>query len=96
MTKTKTNNFFPKLNHGAPGDEVRHVGDLGNIEANADGYATTKFSDQLITLSGPFSIIGRGVVVHDGVDDLGTGGETDSLTTGHAGGRAACGVIGIL
>lgn len=25
------------LTHGAPGDEIRHAGDLGNIVANADG-----------------------------------------------------------
>ncbi|KAG4076613.1 hypothetical protein HA402_001900 [Bradysia odoriphaga] len=25
-------------NHGAQTDEIRHVGDLGNIVANADGY----------------------------------------------------------
>ena len=30
--------FNPKgLTHGAPGDEVRHAGDLGNILAGADG-----------------------------------------------------------
>lgn len=30
--------FNPKgLTHGAPEDEVRHAGDLGNIIANADG-----------------------------------------------------------
>ena len=29
-----------------------------------------------------------------GTDDLGKGGFEDSKTTGHAGGRAACGVIG--
>lgn len=25
------------MTHGAPGDEVRHAGDLGNIVANAEG-----------------------------------------------------------
>jgi len=27
------------LTHGAPEDEVRHAGDLGNIVANAEGKA---------------------------------------------------------
>lgn len=33
--------------------------------------------------------------VHADPDDLGKGGFEDSKTTGHAGGRLACGVIGI-
>ena len=32
--------------------------------------------------------------VHEDEDDLGRGGFPDSKTTGHAGGRLACGVVG--
>ncbi|KAL5287899.1 hypothetical protein ACFFRR_008627 [Megaselia abdita] len=84
-----------KVNHGAPADNVRHVGDLGNIKANDDGIVDTTFHDAIINLSGEFSIIGRGLVIHEGEDDLGKGGNSDSLKTGNAGNRAACGVIGI-
>jgi Cu-Zn family superoxide dismutase len=48
----------------------------------------------LVKLIGPTSILGRTVVVHAGTDDLGKGGHPDSLKTGNAGGRPACGVIG--
>jgi len=81
--------------HGAPTDEIRHVGDLGNVEAGADGVATIKISDKEISLAGAESIIGRTVVVHADIDDLGKGGHELSLTTGNAGARLACGVIGI-
>eukprot|EP01096_Ripella_sp_DP13-Kostka_P010260 TRINITY_DN400_c0_g1_i1.p1 TRINITY_DN400_c0_g1~~TRINITY_DN400_c0_g1_i1.p1 ORF type:complete len:165 (+),score=76.78 TRINITY_DN400_c0_g1_i1:33-497(+) len=81
--------------HGAPEDENRHVGDLGNIEAGEDGVATFSIEDRLVTLFGATSVIGRSVVVHADPDDLGRGGFEDSLTTGHAGARVLCGVIGI-
>eukprot|EP00795_Rhopilema_esculentum_P017227 gene17227-8780_t len=81
--------------HGAPEDEERHVGDLGNITAGDDNKATVDKTDRLIKLSGPHSVIGRAFVVHADVDDLGKGGHELSLTTGNAGGRLACGVIGI-
>ncbi|CAI0398084.1 unnamed protein product [Linum tenue] len=71
------------LTHGAPEDEVRHAGDLGNIVANADGILP-------IPLSGPNAVVGRAFVVHELADDLGKGGHELSLSTGNAGGRLAC------
>ena len=75
--------------HGAPSDEIRHVGDLGNITANSDGVAHIDFVDTGISLSGDANIIGRGVILHESADDLTT------QPTGAAGSRLACGVIGI-
>ncbi|RVD82451.1 uncharacterized protein DFL_006877 [Arthrobotrys flagrans] len=81
--------------HGAPADENRHVGDLGNVTTDGSGVAKGTITDSQVSLIGPNSILGRTVVVHAGTDDLGKGGHADSLTTGNAGGRPACGVIGI-
>lgn len=88
--------YLFQLDHGAPNDQVRHIGDLGNIRADERGIAETKFSDQVINLAGPRSIIGRAVVLHSGVDDFGRSNHPDSKKTGNAGGRAGCGVIGIM
>lgn len=41
----------------------RHVGDLGNIEANEEGVAEFQVEDHLLSLSGTESIIGRALVV---------------------------------
>ncbi|ORZ07953.1 superoxide-dismutase [Lobosporangium transversale] len=81
--------------HGAPDAAVRHAGDLGNVTADANGKATLNITDSQIKLIGPHSIIGRTIVVHENEDDLGLGGHELSATTGNAGGRLACGVIGI-
>ncbi|CDK27063.1 unnamed protein product [Kuraishia capsulata CBS 1993] len=86
-------NPFAKT-HGAPEDETRHVGDLGNISTDSTGLAKGTKQDKLLSLFGENSILGRTVVVHGGQDDLGKGGHPDSLKTGNAGGRPACGVIG--
>eukprot|EP00271_Cylindrocystis_brebissonii_P008240 TRINITY_DN2226_c0_g1_i1.p1 TRINITY_DN2226_c0_g1~~TRINITY_DN2226_c0_g1_i1.p1 ORF type:complete len:303 (+),score=23.29 TRINITY_DN2226_c0_g1_i1:164-1072(+) len=88
--------FNPKgKTHGAPDAEVRHVGDLGNIVAGSDGTVSTTITDSQVTLSGADSVVGRAFVVHEAQDDLGKGGHELSLTTGNAGGRLACGVIGL-
>ena len=71
------------------------MGDLGNVTADAAGAVVVDLVDSMISLRGPHSIIGRSVVIHADEDDLGRGGQSDSLTTGHAGARVGCGVIGL-
>jgi len=81
--------------HGGPDDENRHVGDLGNVVADESGHARVTLKDAQVSLGGEHSVVGRTIVVHADGDDYGKGGFEDSLTTGHAGGRLACGVIGL-
>lgn len=75
-------------------DPLRHVGDLGNIEAGADGTAMVDIMDHYLTLTGVRGAIGRAVVIHEKPDDLGRGGTEDSMKTGSAGARLACGIVG--
>jgi len=77
------------LTHGARTDAKRHAGDLGNIEVGDSGMAHIEFTDSVLKLEGPNSITGRGVIVHANPDDYKT------QPTGNAGGRLACGVIGV-
>lgn len=44
--------------HGGPSDENRHVGDLGNIETDAQGNSKGSVSDKFVKLIGPESVIG--------------------------------------
>ncbi|KAF2438425.1 copper/zinc binding superoxide dismutase [Karstenula rhodostoma CBS 690.94] len=81
--------------HGAPSDDNRHVGDLGNFKTDAQGNAQGSVTDKLIKLIGQDSVIGRTIVVHGGTDDLGKSDHPESKKTGNAGTRPACGVIGI-
>jgi superoxide dismutase, Cu-Zn family len=73
--------------HGAPDTKERHVGDLGNVEANAEEVAVVDEYDRMLKLHGRDSIIGRAVVVHAKPD-------TFVQPSGAAGARVAFGVIG--
>ena len=78
--------------HGAPEEpaDLHHVGDLGNIMADAAGIAQVNKSDAEMSLqTGDKSIIGRAMIVHAGADDL------TSQPSGAAGARVGCGIIEI-
>jgi Cu-Zn family superoxide dismutase len=73
--------------HGARDAAARHVGDLGNLKADPYGLARIDFVDKGLSLSGPNSIVGKAVIIHEKADDFTT------QPTGNAGARQACGVI---
>ncbi len=84
-----------KQPHGGLHSKYRHAGDLGNIHSDDKGNAKYSIEVPTIKLSGTkYNIIGRGLIIHEDEDDLGLGMYPDSLTTGHAGKRSACAVIG--
>ena len=74
-----------------------HAGDLlNNIVSDQRGEFKYKYRDPRIQLRGNVneSIVGRSVVIHGGVDDLGQGEDAESKITGNAGSRIACAIIG--
>ena len=82
-------------NHGDPESSERHVGDLGNIKFDNKGVCNMILEDKLVKLRGTkANVIGRSIVIHSKEDDLGLGGNEDSLKTGNAGKRLTCAVIG--
>lgn len=72
------------VRHGLPGDEQRHLGDMGNLSTGADG---TAFYNKLLNMC-MWGAVGRAVVIHANVDD------GQSQPSGNAGPYIACGVIG--
>jgi len=76
--------------HGAPGMGDHHAGDFGNVESDAMGNARKEMTVDFITIDGSENpILGRGLILHAGEDDL------VSQPTGAAGARIAQGVIGV-
>jgi Cu-Zn family superoxide dismutase len=53
--------------NSAPTASVRHAGDLGNVEADADGKVEVEIKDSHVKLVGADSVIGRTIVVHAGM-----------------------------
>lgn len=82
--------------HGDISAETRHVGDYGNVISDENGNIFTNFTDKISSLYGANGIIGRTLVLHQLEDDLGLKNNSGSLATGNAGGRIACGIIGII
>jgi Cu-Zn family superoxide dismutase len=83
--------FNPRGNpHGhvlRDGIEDAHAGDLGNIRIGPDRSGTLELVVPGLSLSsGPSSVAGRAVIVHQKADDFGQ-------PTGNAGGRIAAGTI---
>lgn len=74
--------------HGAPGAKDRHLGDLGNIVADANGRAEVDMTVSGITIAlmGMASVGDRSIVIHAAEDDF-------SDPAGNSGARVACVVI---
>ena len=62
------------------------MGAMGNLEVNENGIGLRDYIDEVIVMD---EIIGRGIIVHGGEDDL------ESQPSGASGPRVGCGVIGI-
>jgi Cu-Zn family superoxide dismutase len=77
--------------HGKWGSpEGFHKGDIGNLNANANGKATiTMTTDKWCIGCGDANkdILGKAIIIHEGTDDFTT------QPTGDAGGRVSCGGI---
>ena len=70
--------------HGAPDDEEKHAGDLGNLIAGPKGVATyKKIVNMCLRKAG-----GRSIIIHAGEDDL------KSQPSGNSGSYIGCGVVG--
>ena len=68
---------------------LKTINNNDNLEADSKGNAQLTLVDKKLSFMGPYSILGRAIIIHAGEDDLTT------QPTGNAGGRVACGTIGI-
>ncbi|WP_420454598.1 superoxide dismutase family protein [Rubrivirga sp.] len=75
------------MDHGAATEDLddKHLGDLGNVTARADGTAEASFT--IATFPMDQSVAGHALIVHSGADDR------ESDPGGMSGTRVGCGVI---
>lgn len=75
------------MDHGKWGGNTFHMGDIGNLVADANGKAKLTFKTDkwcLDCVEESKNIMGKGLIIHDGKDDFQT------QPTGNAGGRVGC------
>jgi Cu-Zn family superoxide dismutase len=75
-------------NHGIPPFADRHIGDMGNIFYYVAATASYNYTNDIISLTGDYSVLGHTIIVHSAADDCGQ-------PTGNAGVRLAQCVIGV-
>lgn len=75
--------------HGGPTSGTKHLGDLPNLAADANGVAAVQVVVPGATLrdAGAHDLVGRALVVHEKADDYTT------QPSGDSGSRIACGVV---
>jgi Cu-Zn family superoxide dismutase len=75
--------------HGKWGEGQFHAGDIGNISLDASGRGKLTLVTDLWSIGGSeqTNIIGRGVIVHGGVDNYTT------QPAGNSGPRIGCGIV---
>lgn len=86
--KTAGDHFNPtNMEHGSPKSEASHMGDMGNLVANAKGEAHMEMILKKDEAKDLKEFAGKSVVIHAKADDLKT------QPAGDSGDRIACGVI---
>ena len=76
------------VDHGDP--EHGHVGDLGNVEVDANGWGDLVVESNRVKV---WDIIGRSMVISERQDDLGQGNTKESKWDGNSGPGILCGII---
>jgi len=78
------------VDHGKWGTAPFHIGDIGNIVADANGIGTISRDTDLWCIDcndETKNVVGKAIIIHEGVDDF------SSQPSGAAGARIGCGKI---
>jgi Cu-Zn family superoxide dismutase len=96
VINTKTQGHFNPFNqnHGGPLDDIKHVGDLGNIIS----YPSTLLSRFELSANWLLhqDLDGKVLVIHSEEDDLGKKDTPNSKSNGDSGTKIASGIIRVL